>query len=93
MFCKYVFAVTTLLSAAAIDATNVFEIVALLFNESVISLNVSNCAGAPPIKSVNSVWTYSVVASLVELSFADAVTPVVDAPTLKVAPVKSVVPV
>ena len=47
----------------------------------------------PPIKSVNSVCTYSVVASLVLLSFADAVTPVAAAPALKVAPVESVVPV
>ena len=93
VFCKYVFATVTLVSAAAIDATNVFERVALLFNESVISLKVSNCDGAPPIKSVNSVCTYSVVASLVLLSFADAVTPVAAAPALKVAPVKSVVPV
>ena len=66
---------------------------ALLFNESVISLKVSNCAGAPSIKSVNSVWTYCVVASLVVLSFALAVTPVAAAPTLNVAPVKFVVPV
>ena len=82
-----------LASAAATDATNVFATVVLLFNESVISLKVSNCAGAPPIKSVISVWTNCVVASLVVLSFAVAVIPVAAAPTLKVAPVKSVVPV
>ena len=93
LFCKKVFAVTILLSAAATEATKVFATVVLLFNESVISLKVSNCDGAPPIKSVNSVCTYSVVASLVLLSFADAVTPVAAAPALKVAPVKSVVPV
>ena len=80
-------------SAAAIEATNVFATVVLLFNESVISRKVSNCAGAPSSKSVNSVWTYSVVASLVVLSFAVAVIPVAAAPTLNVAPVKSVVPV